>query len=141
MYVKSALETSRVFEGVSERNLDYLAAESRVRHFNPRQLLMRQGQEGHAAYLLVRGYVRVERQGAEDGPRLVAMVGPGQIVGEIAVLEQTPRSASVVAAGRVTAIELPAKALRKVVSEEAALDERLMRTIRERATVSASAVR
>jgi len=65
-------------------------------------VLIRQGEEGDRAYLVVAGELAVEKDGEE-----VARVGPGAVVGEIALLHVVPRTATVraVGAARVLAID------------------------------------
>lgn len=54
--------------------------------------LIKQGTPGREAFILLSGTASVRRNG-----RLVASVGPGEVLGEIAVIGGLPRSASVVA--------------------------------------------
>jgi CRP-like cAMP-binding protein len=53
-------------------------------------VLMRQGDLGHEMFVVITGKLRVERDG-----RLVAERGPGSVVGEIALLAEMPRTATV----------------------------------------------
>jgi CRP-like cAMP-binding protein len=66
---------------------------------NPVQgrVLMRQGDPGDVVMVLVRGRVKVTRLEA-DGPEVpLAFRGPGEVLGDIAVFDGTPRTATVVA--------------------------------------------
>jgi CRP/FNR family cyclic AMP-dependent transcriptional regulator len=54
------------------------------------RVLMRQGDKGSEAFVIVTGSATVERDGQE-----IARVGPGDVVGEIAVLSEGPRTATV----------------------------------------------
>lgn len=58
--------------------------------------LFSQGDPGDALYILVSGRLRVELQ-TDSGPRVVGEVVPGETVGEMAMLTDDPRSATVVA--------------------------------------------
>lgn len=53
--------------------------------------LMREGETGNEFYLVIDGRVRVEREG-----RTVATLGPGQFLGEIALVDHGPRTATAV---------------------------------------------
>ena len=53
-------------------------------------VLMRQGQTGNEAFVIISGGARVERDGRE-----LARVGPGEVVGEIAIISEGPRVATV----------------------------------------------
>lgn len=56
------------------------------------KVLMRQGETGAEAFVVVEGRLRVERNG-----RSIAERGPGQVVGEMALLSEGPRTATVTA--------------------------------------------
>jgi len=62
----------------------------------PGRVLLRQGDEGDRAYLIVEGELAIERDGIE-----IRRVGRGEVVGEIALLKAVPRTATATAVGRV----------------------------------------
>jgi CRP-like cAMP-binding protein len=68
------------------------------RRFVPKDAkIIRQGEEGHSAYLIQGGTVSIFTT-KEDGSKVeLAQMGPGQIFGEMALLFDGPRSASVMA--------------------------------------------
>jgi CRP-like cAMP-binding protein len=55
--------------------------------------VLTQGQVGNGLFVVVDGAVRVERSG-----EVLARLGPGEVVGELSVIDQEPRNASVVTA-------------------------------------------
>ena len=63
--------------------------------------LMRQGDEGGEMFVIASGTVRVERNGKE-----IATLGPGQAVGEMSLLSEGPRLATVTTLEPVTAFVL-----------------------------------
>ena len=84
------------FAGCSTESLVPLAAQLRPLTAAPGQVLMRQGERAVSFLVIRSGRVEVTHTGA-DGVRTVAEVAPGLIVGEIALLRNAPRSATVVA--------------------------------------------
>ena len=60
--------------------------------FPPERPIARQGEVGTGFFLIVRGRVRVVHDGVT-----IAHLGPGEVFGEISVLDQMPRIASVIA--------------------------------------------
>jgi CRP/FNR family cyclic AMP-dependent transcriptional regulator len=58
----------------------------------PGKVLMRQGGIGHEFFIIVSGEVAVERDG-----RLIRTLGPGDFLGEIALVDDQPRSATATA--------------------------------------------
>jgi CRP-like cAMP-binding protein len=67
-----------------------------VREFSAGAFVVKQGDEGREAFLLARGVLNVVREGAEN-TTLLAVLGPGALFGEMALVSQAPRAASVVA--------------------------------------------
>jgi len=93
--------------------------------------LMRQGEAGDAFYLLAHGGVRVTRK--DDGKeRALAILAPGAILGEIALVTRSPRSATVTAVGDVDAIAVPVRALGRIAGDHRAVAAALDRFTRER---------
>lgn len=64
--------------------------------FTPGTLLVREGETGDAAYLVMSGKVEIFR--AVDGKKFVInRVGPGAVIGEMAIIDNKPRMACAVA--------------------------------------------
>ena len=73
--------------------------------FMPSALIVREGDVGDAAYMIVAGRCRAFRKvGAEQ--ETLAVMGPGDVFGEMALLLDEPRAASVEAVDRVTVLVL-----------------------------------
>lgn len=79
-----------LFEGISEDSLARLTAVVGEQDFAGGQFIVRQGQVGTGLYVLLAGSVTVER-GSDE----LAVLGPGDFFGELAVIDQRPRGASV----------------------------------------------
>lgn len=70
--------------------------ERRQQTFQRGESLLREGEYGDVAYVVLRGRVRISRE--IDGQRLrLAVVGPGQVIGEMALVDEKPRSATAIA--------------------------------------------
>ena len=66
------------------------------RMFQPGYVFFRQGEPGGLAFLIQTGEVAIERDGP-DGHEDLALLGPGRIFGELALLTDEPRKASAIA--------------------------------------------
>lgn len=78
--------------------------------------LMQQGDMGDFAYLVLRGKVSVS-VATDLGSVIVATLGPGEIVGEIAAFASTPRTASVIAREPVTLLRIEQSVIGKMLAE------------------------
>jgi CRP-like cAMP-binding protein len=92
---------------------------------------MRQGDPGDSFFMVAHGGVRVSR--TDDGEtRALATLGPGAILGEMALVTRAPRSATVTALGDVDSIEIPVAALARVAGDSRAVAMALDRFTRDR---------
>jgi CRP/FNR family transcriptional regulator, cyclic AMP receptor protein len=77
----------------------FLIRFGKSRQFAQDEALMTQGEPSTSIHFILEGQVRVERQRRTDSERIVlAHLGSGEIVGEMGVMVDLPRSATVIAA-------------------------------------------
>lgn len=88
---------------------------SRRRRFAPGEILMRQGDPGHSAWLIESGDVDVILERPGDKPVRLSHLSRGALVGEMALIDQGPRSATVRAANTVVATELGHETFRRMI--------------------------
>lgn len=89
-----------LFVGISDESMQRLSAVAGEQEFAQGHFIVRQGQVGTGLYVIVDGSVNVVR-GADD---LLATLGPGEFFGELSVIDQHPRNASVQAVGPTTVL-------------------------------------
>ena len=99
-----------------------------VGRFDPGKVLMRQGEPGTHVFLLTAGHVKVTRVEEHGDEMLLAVRGPGEIIGDIAVLDGSVRTASVTALNPCITYVLSAERFQGVV-REFRVDHLLMRHI------------
>ncbi len=87
-----------------------------VRILPEAEALVREGEPGEAAFVIARGEVRVVR-GSGDETEDLAVLGAGSIVGEMALVTDAPRAASVFAAHAALVLEAPRAALDAAAAE------------------------
>lgn len=114
------LEQLATFEGVSGRALRRLATLADEVELAEGAHLSEQGHLASQAFVIVAGYVTVERDGAE-----VATLGPGSVVGEVALLEHTHRNATLIARTPVDLLVFGVREFEALVEEFPVLGERI----------------
>jgi CRP/FNR family transcriptional regulator len=98
MNLQLALRTAPLFTTLDERQRSRLGDLMTIRRFDAGTTILRQGSSAVALYLLLDGTVEVSRE-PEEGGRAVrlATLQPGDVFGEMAVLDDDTRSSSVAA--------------------------------------------
>jgi len=97
----SKLAVIPLFAGLPDADLAIIASAALEVEVEPGETLAAQGQTGHALFAILSGTADVIADGAKR-----AVLGPGDVFGEIAMLAAGHRTASVVATSRMTLIAL-----------------------------------
>ncbi|HEY7835407.1 MAG TPA: cyclic nucleotide-binding domain-containing protein [Ktedonobacterales bacterium] len=96
-----------LFSSLSKRELDLLAKSCREREYAAGAALMRQGETGVGLFVIVSGSVRVSQHQEGGAERDLNTLGRGDVLGEMSLLDDLPRSATVVALEPTKALVLP----------------------------------
>jgi aquaporin Z len=96
------------------------------------EIVMTEGAAGDEAYLVERGSLDVQRAGAAGAPVALARLGPGDWVGEMSLLLDEPRSATVVAATSAQLRRVTKHDLGHVLAEDPERTEELLRQLARR---------
>lgn len=83
-----------IFKDIPLDNLMTIAGIARDESYEKNTVLFEEGEEGDSLYLIVEGRVGVKKKSNED-EELIAVLGASQCVGEMAILSDEPRSATV----------------------------------------------
>ncbi len=109
-----ALRASQLFAHLPEAELTRLVEMSTPMQLKAGERLLTEGTDAQEFFVVAEGEVSVTKRSGE-GEVPIALVGPGGIVGEMAVVEDRPRSASVSARTDVTVLCVPSEALTGVL--------------------------
>lgn len=100
----SLLKRVELFSHLTQEQLSALATQSREQAFRKHAVLINEGDIGESMYIIKSGSVKVFVSD-DDGRELVLYEqGPGAVIGDIALLDDEPRSASVVTLEPATAL-------------------------------------
>lgn len=125
--IVQALARIDLFESFQPQTLSRLIRGCLMRSLSHGDVLFTYGSTGSSLYIVLEGHLQVFR-----GTRLIATVGPNEYIGELALLESAPRSASVGALGNVTLLEMPRKAFKSYLRGDPEAMAVMMRTISRR---------
>jgi CRP/FNR family cyclic AMP-dependent transcriptional regulator len=122
-----ALKGAPLFEGLSRKELARLARVSEDVEVEPGTVLCKEGEIGHEFFVIVDGKVKITRKG-----RRVSVRGGGDFVGEIALIEDVPRTATVTAETPVRLFVLTRKDFRHLLDEQPNVERKVMRVLARR---------
>jgi CRP-like cAMP-binding protein len=92
-----ALMRVPLFAGMSEEGRKHLSSVLRARRYARGEAIFLGGDEGTALCLIAEGRIRVQLTGADGREIVVNVFGPGEIFGEMALLDGEPQSATAIA--------------------------------------------
>ena len=102
------------------------------RHFQAGEFLIRQGETATSLILIQDGLVEIRVTGDDGIAHVIDQSGPGDVLGEMALLTSEPRTASAVALTKVRAVILPAAAFHDQASQRPELSALLTELIADR---------
>ncbi|MEQ1856292.1 MAG: GGDEF domain-containing protein [Longimicrobiales bacterium] len=105
-----------LFEDFQPQELEWIAAAAHLRTFAEGELLFEIGEPGRSLYVLTAGTVQVLHPNRAANLQL-ARVGPGEFIGEMALLDDSPRSATAKALCEVEALVLDKVDFHELVRE------------------------
>ena len=126
----AGLSDMELFEDCSAEQLHIVAERLRPLRANPGQVLMRQGEQAVSFILIHSGRAEIRHTGDDDAV-VLDEVSAGVIVGEIALLRDKPRTATVTATEPLSGYIGDEKAF-AAIADLPGVSERLLRTARQR---------
>jgi CRP-like cAMP-binding protein len=119
-------------DALDREQLAFLATQSRPAFFRAETRLMSQGSLGGSMFAIVEGEVSVNFVDEHGRERTVAHLGPGEVVGEMSLFTGDRRTATVVAATNVDAIEITKWSLERVFAKAPELVDTFGRVLAKR---------
>ena len=116
-----------LFADCSSRELEHIAGLVDVVDLRAGRVLMREGRNGHECFVLAEGEAVVTMNGHR-----IAKLGPGEIVGEMAVALQEPRVATVTARTDVRAYVMTAVAFASILDHCPTVAHKVLATVAHR---------
>src|SRR5688572_4043110 len=124
-----------LFRGLGAPALERLARDARALTLRGGDYLFRSGDAADRLYVVRAGRLRVLVE-EQDGPRTVRELGPGDALGELALLTGSARSASVQAVRDSELLEVDASTFDALLAEDPALSRSLVRELARQLQVS-----
>jgi signal transduction histidine kinase len=108
------LRKSPLFQGLSDDELQQLMDMAEPLSLHAGEILIRQGDTGDAAYVVIEGEFEIQKQAGQSLIK-IDVRNPGDVVGEMALLSRTPRNATVIAKTDCETLRIPQEAFEKLL--------------------------
>jgi CRP/FNR family cyclic AMP-dependent transcriptional regulator len=122
--IAELLARTRLFAGVDSEGLERVAARMTELDVPADRAIVRQGEIGTGFFIVVRGAVRVIRDG-----ETLAELGPGAFFGELSVIDRQPRLAQVVSSEPTTCLALASWDFEAVIGEQPTVAMAILREL------------
>ena len=126
------LRTIPLFANIEPSKLKLMAFASERLTFSAGQALFHEGAEGNAAYIVIDGTAEILVDAQDGAPIKVADVGPNDIVGEIAILCDVPRTATVRATSELVTLRVTKELFFRLIQDFPEIGVEVMRVLAHR---------
>lgn len=120
----SALKGVPLFEGLTPQQLRRVAEVGRLKRFLAGAAIVHLGEPGDTFYVIMDGNALVVRETSRP-----LKLHAGDFFGELALIENAPRSADVIATDDVTALTIGQTAFKRLLRSEAAFTHAILKTV------------
>jgi CRP/FNR family cyclic AMP-dependent transcriptional regulator len=111
---------------LDDREREALERRARTARFVAGDRLLQQGEPGDKVVVLLRGRAKVSYVTREGRELVLRFCGPGELVGELSVIDERPRLSSIDALEPVEALVLPASEFRSLIEAERTIAWKLL---------------
>jgi CRP/FNR family transcriptional regulator len=120
-----------IFADLSPEDLQRLAAIASEQWYPNSTTIFHQGDEGNEMFIIVNGQVQVVRS-ADGKDQSLAQRGPGDFVGEMAIIESVPRSATLITQGEVRVLAIEGETFKQILRERPEVSLAVLRSVSRR---------
>jgi CRP/FNR family cyclic AMP-dependent transcriptional regulator len=131
MSVVEYLAKVPLFTSLDRKDLLTLAASARERQYQPGEEIVRQGDTGVGLFVLTEGQVRVTQDRAGSNYDL-GVLADGQVFGELSLLDDLPRTATITAIQPSTVIIVPIWDFRAALRDNPSMALSMLRALSQR---------
>jgi CRP-like cAMP-binding protein len=126
------LKATTMFNGLSDEALTALAQKTSTRKLTTDDVLMRKGEVGDSLFLIQEGWVKIVTTDSKGDELILNKCGPGESIGEMALLDRGPRSATVIALGDAEVLELKQDVFQEILDQRTDVSLAIIRGYSER---------
>ena len=127
-----ALKQVKLFSGLQDAELQTIGSRTNTRVFPRNAIIVNEGDQTDSLYIVISGRVKVFSSDEEGKEVVLNTIGPGEYFGEVALLDEQPRSASVIALESAKLAMIPRADFLRYLNEYPPLATNLLKTLARR---------
>lgn len=130
--IQDVLVRSGILQGVAPDAAAALAGDLRQVSFPPRYTVFTEGEHGVDLYIVLAGKVKIRRRTIDGRETLIAVLGPSDMFGELALFDPGPRTSTVTTLTEVQAVRMDRRALRAWIAAYPDIAQQLLQVLARR---------
>lgn len=115
--IAAQLKNCFLFQGLSEEALVTVAQKASIHELAQGEVLMRRGEVGNSLFMINEGWFKIVTEDARGDELIINKTAPGETIGEMALLDEAPRSASAIALTPARVLELKKDAFYEILDQ------------------------
>jgi len=116
-----------LFTNLDKKHLNYLADTAKRSSYDSGEVIVRKGERGNGFYVILEGQVEVR-----SGDRVLASLGKGNFFGEIALFDNQPRTADIVAVSPTTCFGIAGPSFERILGKEPKIVHGIIKELAQR---------
>lgn len=121
-----------LFEGLDEEQQRSLRAKMGQTTLRRGEILFEEGDQGNRLYIITEGKVKLGHTSLDGRENLLAVLGPGEIIGELTLFDPGPRSTTATAVSPVTLLHLDHSDLSVILDTNPTMGKHMLRALARR---------
>ncbi len=130
--ILNQLQKTDIFKNVTDEVLADVAIKASTRKLLKDEVLMRKGETGDSLFMIHDGWVKIVTEDSKGEELILNKCGPGETIGEMALLDGSPRSATVIALSDSEVLELKKDVFEEILEQRSDVSLAIIRSYSDR---------
>ncbi len=109
------------FEGISDEDLLKINSIVEKHNLGVNEIIFSENAPGGEMFIILTGKIRIYRTDVSGSPKVLALLDPGQIFGELSIFDHLPRSATAIATEPTELLSIKAEKLNNLLNQDKTL--------------------
>jgi signal transduction histidine kinase len=129
--IQDFLRRLQLFAGLPEADLDWLAEQAEPFSLEAGEVLIQEGEPGEAAFIVLEGELEIKKK-SDVKDIFIALREPGEVIGEMALLDHSPRNATVKALKSSRLLKIRGDTFQQLLAQKPSAALAILHTVSQR---------